>query len=1116
MPNIYDNINAKLKDAILKRLAEAVGTDGADFCVGYFHLRGWDILAGEVGKWTPGQEKIRLLVGMTLTDEAIPSRSLSQSENQEVLVDNRTKLREREKAARAFRRQLTRGMPTDQDEKALQKLLAALKNGLLEVHLFLRHPLHAKLYLIHRQDEAMPLWGYLGSSNLTWPGLAGQGELNIDVTDSDATRKLARWFQDRWEDSEDITRELVDVLQESWAVAEPGPYLIYLNLLYHLSREAQLGLAEYTLPRDFKTPLFEFQAAAVRIAARMLNREGGLILGDVVGLGKTLMATAIAKIYDEDFGYDALIICPKNLVSMWTRYQEDYRMRARIVSLSTVIADLKDLRRYQLVIIDESHNLRNSERQRYQAVKDYIEQNESKCLLLSATPYNKSFEDLAGQLGLFLKADQDLGLRPEKLLDRIGEAEFIHRYNINSHTLAAFRLSDSPEDWQDLMRRFMIRRTRSFIKDNYALTDPETGRKYLALSDGGRNWFPERRPKTIAFPLDESDPEDQLARLFNEKVVEAISDLHLPRYGLGSYLKKKISAPTEAQETVLAALARSGGRLKGFCRVNLLKRLESSGHAFLWSLQRHALRNAVLLYALESGLDLPIGSQEAALIDPFFQDDDDLGFSEPVLSPEPESLAQLGGRLYEHYRQSKNFRWLPADFFSKQLAADLREDNQRLEAMLSAAGPWQAAHDKKLTALKDLLTKRHPKEKVLVFTQFADTVNYLATELASLDKLSGVTGQSEDPTRLACRFSPVSNEYSFKPEEMELRVLISTDVLSEGQNLQDAAIVVNYDLPWAIIRLIQRAGRVDRLGQTAPAILCYSFLPADKVEALINLRARVLARLKENAEVVGADEVFFEEAGDSSAHADRVRDLYHEKSDILEEREDRGVDLSSYALALWKAETKGDARLEARVKNLPEVVNATRRAPAGQTGGVVVYARRGDPVAEGRSILALLDSEGRLVSESPFQILEVAQCQPDEPSLPRQPRHHELTALAVGLLAQNGPSLAGALGTAGSPRYKVYNRLKPLVESGRRSSLLAGLHQELLQAHEAIYLHELSTEAKLILRRQLRHNLSDPDLAELVINLHRDGRLVRPDQASDMSEPVIICSMGLCPEVPHA
>jgi superfamily II DNA/RNA helicase len=154
------------------------------------------------------------------------------------------------------------------------------------------------------------------------------------------------------------------------------------------------------------------------------------------------------------------------------------------------------------------------------------------------------------------------------------------------------------------------------------------------------------------------------------------------------------------------------------------------------------------------------------------------------------------------------------------------------------------------------LRTRHPNEKVLVFTQFADTVDFLTRELQAhgLTHLAGVTGGSSDPTEIAWRFSPVSNRKrgQIKAED-ELRVLIATDVLSEGQNLQDAHIVVNYDLPWAIIRLIQRAGRVDRIGQQAAEILCYSFLPADGVERIINLRSRVATRLRQNAEVVGAD-----------------------------------------------------------------------------------------------------------------------------------------------------------------------------------------------------------------------------------------------------------------------
>jgi superfamily II DNA/RNA helicase len=169
--------------------------------------------------------------------------------------------------------------------------------------------------------------------------------------------------------------------------------------------------------------------------------------------------------------------------------------------------------------------------------------------------------------------------------------------------------------------------------------------------------------------------------------------------------------------------------------------------------------------------------------------------------------------------------------------------------------------DAKLKGLLDLATETHPNEKVLVFSQFADTVHYLAGELErrGVERLAGVTGGSHDPTELARRFSRKSSGAGKEgvppvPEQEELRVLVSTDVLSEGQNLQDAAIVVNFDLPWAIIQLIQRAGRVDRLGQESEEILCYSFLPAEGVERIIGLRQRVGTRLKENAEVIGADE----------------------------------------------------------------------------------------------------------------------------------------------------------------------------------------------------------------------------------------------------------------------
>ena len=1131
MPTIFDNIDSHLFNGLENTLQVS---KRADFCVGYFNLRGWRLLDSYIEAWSGSDsECCRLLVGMQKLPHDFLRENLGnfdESCEDQNYSDHQTAMSIKKQLAEQFRQQLIIGSPSNEDEAGLQKLADQLKNKKVRVKLYLRHPLHAKLYLLFRKDDPnLKTVGFLGSSNLTFSGLAHQGELNVDILEQDACQKLEHWFNARWEDRLclDISEELVAIINESWArEALIPPYYIYLKMVYHLSQEARAGISEFTIPDVFGKKLFDFQTAAVKIAAHYLNKRNGVLIGDVVGLGKTLMATALARIFDDNFGLETLILCPKNLESMWQDYWREYGLRGKVLPVSKAIRELPGLRRYRLVIIDESHNLRNREGKQYRAIQEYIKTNDCKVILLSATPYNKNYCDLSNQLRLFVEEDRDLGIRPEKLIKHIGVQEFERRHQCLTRSLAAFEQSDFPDDWRDLMKLFLVRRTRGFIKANYAKTDPQSHRQYLAFDDGTQAFFPERIPKTLAFPIDEKKPADHYARLFSDTVVETINNLKLPRYGFGNYISPSPAKPPTSNEAkLLANLSRAGKRLMGFCRVGLFKRLESSGSAFLQSVERHILRNYVFLHALETAQPLPLGTQDPAYfnVDNFDSDmettieampgNNDYNYKNTI-NETPSSSAMLrtetdfrahAAEIYKLYaaRFHKRFKWLSPHLFKPALQEDLEEDSSSLLNVLHFCGDWNPEADSKLNALYELLVKRHKREKVIVFSQFADTVRYLENRLQAmgLENAAGVTGDSDNPTGLAYRFSPVSNsKRDIIPREEELRVLISTDVLSEGQNLQDCAIVVNYDLPWAIIRLIQRAGRVDRIGQKSEVITCYSFLPAEGVERIIKLRERVLRRLQENAEVVGADESFFEE----DMNRQKVLDLYNEKAGILDGEDDKEVDLASQAYEIWKNSTEANPKLKELIPAYPDVVFSSRRhnpAPANPEG-VLVFLR----TSEGNDALAYIDKNGASFTESQVEILKAAACSLDTSAQPHHAKHHELVHEALKHVAKEEKRVGGHLGRKSSPRYRVYTRLKKYADD-MKGSLFE--EKELHKALDYVYRYPLKQAAVDMLNIQLKSGIDDQHLAELVIALFEEDRLCLAETDSVMQEPRIICSIGL-------
>ena len=1123
MARIYDNIETKFTQG-LQDIITNMGVKRVDFCVGYFNLRGWQLVVNQIDQ-IPGDyvyegnrqefRCCRLLIGMHQPDQELVRRLYSKEQPTDAAYAQQCKL----EIAREFKKQLLLGLPTKQDEWTLRRLSAQLKEDKVCVKLYVAEPLHAKLYLAHRPDDNFnPIQAIMGSSNLTYAGLTKQGELNAEFGDSDSAQKLSAWFDDRWNDRFciDITKELIDAIDNSWAGEEIiPPYYIYLKTAYHLSADARSGIKEFTLPPEFQNDLFDFQQTAVKIAARHLNsdKRGGAMIGDVVGLGKTITACAIAKIYEMTFASSTLIICPANLQDMWDKYRRRYDLKADIMSMAKPI-NVDNARYYRLIIVDESHNLRNENGVRYRNIKSLIERQDSKVLLLTATPYNKDFSDLANQLKLFISEDDDLGIRPEEYIRSLGgDRAFLQKHSeVFIRSIKAFERSDKLDDWQELMKLFLVRRTRTFIKENYAKTDPENGRKYLEFRDGHKSYFPDRIPKAIKFDTVEGD---QYSRLYSSDMIAMMEELRLPRYGLSQYEdNSKTADASTSDKQLLENLSRAGQRMMGFCKSTFFKRIDSSGFSFLLTLYRHILRNAVFIYAIENKLPLPIGDEnqlpeewieDADINDIFSHDDDEedrkAGDGLIDIPTDMKVYMEKAKDYYNILSMKNNVSWINPAYFKRTLKQHLRQDCEKIIEMILLCDKWNPQTDQKLNCLEKLLNKTHKDDKVLIFTQYSDTANYIYRQLRKrgFKQIDRATGGSKNPTAIVEHFSPVSNKADISAES-ETRILVATDVLSEGQNLQDAHVIVNYDLPWAIIRLIQRAGRVDRIDQSSEQIFCYSFFPAEGVEKIIRLRKRLNDRINENANIVGSDEKFFE------GNETNLRDMYNEKSGSLDDDEDDSdVDLASQAYQIWKNATDANPKLKQIIPALSDVIYSTKRAASPIEDGVITYVKTHNDY----DVLSWYNSKSEIISQSQKKILQAMACTADTKVEEPLDNHFDLVKSAVENIKQESTSVSGILGNRFSTRYRIIDLLEHYYKQPPTLFFDNEKKQLLKLAIDDIYNYQLLESTKFILGRMLRTSTND-DTVESVLEMHKNGTLCRIDEDRNKHKaPTIICSMGL-------
>lgn len=1105
MPRIYDNLTGDTELLTALEKFTPSPTRYIDIATGYFALRGWaaidDLIVELINSHSDSEEPsarpvLRLLIGMVLPNQ---HRELIESLDEQINgTGSPPGLKERQLKVRAqllmhMREQLARGFPTPHDRKALASLRNLVAAGHVEVKVYTRQPMHGKTYVFHRADLTTPRVGLLGSSNFTKAGLTGNLELNTDVMDQSAADQLADWFQDLWNDrsSLNIDADLLELIDASWASPDlRSPYEVFLKVCYTMSRDVRDGLDEYEIDPTIGNILLEYQTTAVKTLARRIMHRRGSMLGDVVGLGKTLTAVAVAMMLRDEHGFQPLIVCPKNLVEMWEWHLKEYNLNGRVVPYSMAHKVLPNLPRHRFVIVDESHTLRNEGTRAYHAVHGYLHENDSHVLLLTATPYNLRYTDVANQLALYLDEDEDLGLSPSIALEQ--NPRLADNLEFGESTLAAFRKSEQPGDWKRLMGEHLIRRTRSFVIKNYTEVDDNGGRfmqyKNPDGSPGDRFTFPRRTARPVELGFDDDDPASMMT---DDETLDMIQNLKLARYDLASYIDSDARRRASAdEEKLLTDFENSRGQVAGFVRTNFYKRLSSCGHSFRQSLIRHLRRNELFLYAIDNGKDLPAGTLDPATLS---EDESEIEKLQRTETPGESFFDIADDYANIEAEQPKGLTWIRPGLFTPELQQNLAADTEAIREQLGRYGQWVIEDDSKLRELACLLTEEHPDDKVLIFTEYKDTANYLADALrkSGFDKVAAATGETSNPTGLARKFSPHTNKGGepVAPED-EIQILVATDVLSEGQNLQDSHIIINFDLPWAIIKLIQRAGRVDRVGQKSDEVLIYS-LVHESIEEVLGLRKRIHTRLSQNAATFGSDEQFF----GTDAEISTISELFNGELSDVEAGDD--VDAGTLAFEIWNKATKDNEELRNRIVALPDLIDATRPTRSEITErdkpGVVCFTA----TESGLEAYGFISESGRTKLLTGHEALEKFECSPETSGLEILDNHDALLEKLVT------DSLVPTVNTAGRLRGErkiIWNRL------GAQHRLWE--KPEHRQALDALYERPLTSSATNVLRRARRNQATDAELLTLLSHMHAENKLISTTDKA--AEPVhIVASMGV-------
>ena len=943
-------LHATTDPDLLTRLKEMLdSSDRADIAVGYFFMSGFAAVADSLARL----DKVRILVGRadrpTLESVALGLQQ-SQALQAQLEADSIVPRRQRDNLAQESVNHIANGVAalpqTADSQRAVGMLRDLVASEQVEVRAYLRSPLHAKAYLCWYDNHAEPGAAVVGSSNLTLAGFTGNTELNVRVTGDGEMAALREWFDALWADSQDISQTLKLELSRSWALAQTPPYHVYLKALYELYY-ADVPAAEL-LPQP-TGELANFQLDAVRQGLGMIEAHGGCYIGDVVGLGKTFVGAELLRQLRFSYPNDGppLILCPAGLKPMWQAFNERFGLGAAVVSHSVIAAPPapefdEELGRYVAgdspergiileqeyprrgpVLVDEAHNFRNVN-QRSRGLRNYLESGDHKVVLLSATPQNLGPMDIYRQLTLFLDdTEHGLNLEPVSLEAYFNNAQRWQQHRADFENYKAEfdawqgnRAKTAPPlpparppvpkaDIEQALAPVFIRRRRKDIRDIYGDT---------ALVGGQPVRFPEPSLDNVAYQLDRV-----YAKAGSLDELEALLSRHQGvRYRATDYIKPEARDKPEYRDVFRAA-----GRIAALMAVLLLKRLESSIEAFRSTLNSLMQSNRNFRAALAAGY-VPIGDTAARMLAGQSFDADDLL---EVLTQEEERRRELG---------NKNAKLVHsvADFDTDKWAEDLDEDFAVLSGIRSRVADITPEDDDKLQTLRKFLEQPEVKDgKLLIFSEAETTVEYLYQQLnpggknPGMARLTGSVRQQAE--NIIQRFSP---KWNLPPNDRlpgpEINVLLATDIVSEGQNLQDCARVLNYDLHWNPVRLIQRFGRVDRIGTEHAVINLHNMWPDVAVDAGLSLTERLHQRIQSFHDLIGLDSKLLSEAEHLNINA-MYRIYGGKEMPDLDDRLDE-VAASQRAVALLQRIQERDPELWRTITELPDGIRSALQGQSGQ------------------------------------------------------------------------------------------------------------------------------------------------------------------------------------------